>query len=130
MKNKTAKDIMKTNVITVNSDTAVTDAIAILLEHDISTLPVLDNNQKLIGIMSEHDIINFTFSGDADNTKVAEALTPQVITFSPETDLATLVNCCVTKHIRIIPIVEGGKVVGIVGRRDILRETMKFYQRL
>lgn len=121
---------MNTNVVTVKADTVVTDAISKMLEHDISTLPVLDADDKLIGIMSEHDIMNFTFSGDADDTTVSEAMTRTVTTYPPDTDLATLVNCCVTKRIRVVPIVEGDKIAGVIGRRDILRETLQLYRRL
>jgi len=130
MKNKTAKDIMKTGVVTVKEDTVVTAAIRLMLENDISTLPVVDADDKLVGIMSEHDIINFTFSGDADDTKVSEAMTRQVTTYGPDTDLATLVNCCVTKRIRVVPIVADDKIIGVIGRRDIIRETLQFYQKL
>jgi len=130
MKNRTAKDIMKTDVVTVMADTVVLDAIRLMLDNDISTLPVVDDDNRLIGVVSEHDIMNFTFSGDAGDTRVREAMTATVVTFAPDTDLATLVNCCVTKRIRVVPIVEADKVVGVVGRRDILRETLQLYQRI
>lgn len=130
MKNKTAKDIMKKDVVTVKADTVVLDAIRTMLDHDISTLFVTGADGKLAGVVSEHDIINFTFSGDAGDTRVSEAMTTSVVAYEPDTDLATLVNCCVTKRIRVVPIVTDAKVVGVIGRRDILRETLQMYQRM
>jgi CBS domain-containing protein len=127
MKHKTAADVMTTAVVTVNPETLLTDAIELLLRHSISGLPVVDDANNLVGIISEHDIMNFAFSGDADTAKVGEAMTREVITFPPDSDLITLVNSCAAKRLRRTPIVENGKLVGIVSRRDILREMLEMY---
>jgi CBS domain-containing protein len=74
MKERKAADIMTTPVVTVTKDTVLTDAIRLLLRWHISGMPVVDERGKLIGILSEHDIMNFAFSGDAADTKVEEAM--------------------------------------------------------
>ena len=84
---------------------------------------------SLLGIITEHDIMNFALSGEAADTTVAEAMTRQVIVFPPDADVATLVNALGTRHIRRVPIVDQGRLVGIVSRRDILREMLAMYSR-
>jgi CBS domain-containing protein len=127
MKSRKARDIMTTTVISVSPDMLLTDVIKLLLRWHISGVPVLDEKGTLLGIITEHDVVNFAFSGDAQDTRVSEAMTKTVITFPPETPVEALVNCCAEKRIRRVPIVEDGRVVGIVSRRDILREMNKIY---
>ena len=61
--------------------------------------------------------------------EVSEAMSNRVLSYPPETDIETLVNCCVTNRVRRVPIVKDGKVEGIVSRRDILREMQRIYSR-
>jgi CBS domain-containing protein len=127
MKTSKAADIMTTTVITAKREMRLTDVIKILLRWGISGAPVVDDDGRLVGLINEHDIMNFAFSGNAADTTVAEAMTKDVVTFTPETDVETIVQCCASRHIRQIPIVRDGKVVGIVSRRDILREMDRLY---
>ncbi len=127
MRNKTAAEVMTRDVVTVKADIVLVQAMQMLLTHNISGLPVVDENDKLIGIITEHDIMNFAFSGNADNTIVREAMITDVISYTADTDLATLINCCMARRIRRVPIVADGKVVGIVSRRDILRCMLEMY---
>lgn len=129
MKEKKARDVMTRDVVTVAPDALITQAIERLLSHNVSCLPVVDADGNLQGIISEHDIMNFAFSGDAASTEVAAAMTRDVVTYGPDTDVAVLVNCCASRRIRRVPIVEGSRVVGIVSRRDILREMLTMYDR-
>lgn len=129
MKARCASDFMTYPVITVSPDTLLTEAIKLLLRHHVSGLPVTAGDGGLAGIITEHDIMNFALSGDAADTKVAEAMTRQVIVFPPTADVATLVNALGTRHIRRVPIVDNGRLVGIVSRRDILREMLAMYSR-
>ena len=127
MKPKKAKDIMTSVVVTVRPEAMLTEAIKLLLRHSVSGLPVVDADENLVGIITEHDIMNFAFSGHAAETTVAETMTRDVITYSPDTDMETLVHCYATKRIIRVPILEGKKLVGIISRRDILREMDHIY---
>ena len=120
MKARCAADFMTYPVVTVAPGALLMDAIK---------LPVVAADGGLVGIITEHDIMNFALSGEAADTTVEEAMTRQVIVFSPDVDVATLVNALGTGHIRRVPIVEGGKLVGVVSRRDILREMVAMYSR-
>jgi CBS domain-containing protein len=129
MKDRKVSDIMTTTVITARPDMRLTDAIKLLLRWHISGLPVVDSGGTLIGVLTEHDVLNFAFSGDAADTLVAEAMQKKVTTCKPETPVEEVANCFATHRIRRVPVVKGGKVIGIVSRRDILREMNRIYDR-
>jgi CBS-domain-containing membrane protein len=127
MKTTKAADIMTTNVITAKKDMVLTDVIALLLRWHISAMPVVDNEDKMVGIVSEIDLVNLTFDGNAGDTTVEEVMVTDIVSFSPDTQLADLVQSFSKKHLRRVPIIDKGKVVGIVSRRDILREMLRRY---
>jgi len=124
---KQARQVMSTDVVTITEDVKLTKVMKLMLDNRISGLPVTDNNKKLIGIITEHDIVNFAFSGDADATNAGEAMTTDLLTFPPDVSLERIVNCFATNRVRRVPIVEDQKVVGIVSRRDIMREMLSMY---
>ncbi|MDI6773965.1 MAG: CBS domain-containing protein [Verrucomicrobiota bacterium] len=129
MKLRTARDIMTTAVITADPDMLLTDVIKLLLRWRISGVPVVDATGRLVGVITEHDVMNFAFSGNARDTRVSEAMTKDVTVFPPDTPVEALANWCASKRIRRAPIVEDGRVVGIVSRHDILREMNRVYDR-
>ena len=128
MKTTKAADIMTTNVITAKKNMLLTDVIALLLRWHISALPVVDYEDKIVGIVSEIDLVNLTFDGNAADTTVEEVMVTDIVSFSPSTQLADLVQTFSKRHLRRVPIIENGKVVGIVSRRDILREMLRRYK--
>ncbi|MEA3499496.1 MAG: CBS domain-containing protein [Candidatus Marinimicrobia bacterium] len=120
-KTLTAKDIMTKDVITIGPDIFLDKAIKKLIENKISGMPVVDENEKMIGIISEKDILNFAFCGYLRSTKVKEAMSTDVIHFGPETRIEKIAVAISKNHFRRVPIIKEGKVVGIVSRRDIIR---------
>ncbi len=127
MKTTKAADIMTTNVITAKKDMVLTDVIALLLRWHISAMPVVDDEDRMVGIVSEIDLVNLTFDGNAGDTIVEEVMVTDIVSFSPDTELADLVQSFSKRHLRRVPIIDKGKVVGIVSRRDILREMLRRY---
>jgi CBS-domain-containing membrane protein len=127
MKTTKAADIMTTNVITAKKDMVLTDVIALLLRWHISAMPVVDDEDRIVGIVSEIDLVNLTFDGNARDTTVEEIMVTDIVSFSPDTQLADLVHSFSKRHLRRVPIIDKGKVVGIVSRRDILREMLRRY---
>lgn len=128
MKTKRAADIMTTNVITAKKNMVLTDVIALLLRWHISAMPVVDDDDRIVGIVSEIDLVNLTFDGNARDTTVEEIMVTDIVSFSPDTHLADLVHSFSIRHLRRVPIIDKGKVVGIVSRRDILREMLSRYK--
>ncbi|MEW6515478.1 MAG: CBS domain-containing protein [candidate division FCPU426 bacterium] len=116
-----AKHVMTTEVVTIGPEATLAEAIGVLLEKKISGMPVVDIQKRLVGIISEKDMLNFAFSGNLALTKVGEAMTREIVSFPPETDVAEIALAIGQRNFRRVPIVEAGRVVGIVSRRDIIR---------
>ncbi|MFC1500860.1 HPP family protein [Elusimicrobiota bacterium] len=117
-----AKDIMTTEkIFTIGPDEILDEAIKKLVKNKVSGVPVVDENKKVIGMISEKDILNFMFSGNVKQTKVSEAMSTNVTMFSPDTDIDKISLVMGEKKIRRVPIVEDGKLVGIISRRSIIR---------
>lgn len=125
-----AKDIMSKTVTTIRSDETLQDAIQLLVCKEISGLPVVDEREKMVGIITEKDILNFVFSGNLKNTRVADVMSKEVVCFSPETDVDIIALAVGQNKFRRVPIVDGDKVVGIVSRRDIIRSALDLHCRL
>jgi CBS domain-containing protein len=119
-----AIDIMEKNVITIGPEVTLDKAIKRLLENRISGMPVVDDNGKIVGIVSEKDILNFLFCGYLHNTKVREAMTENFVHFPPDARIEKIAVSISKYQFRRVPIVEDGKVIGIVSRRDIIRHVL------
>ena len=113
---------MTGTVITAKPDTLVTDVMSLFLRWHISGLPIVDGDGKLLGIVTEADVVNFATSGDMASTTAGEVMTKQVEAYTQDTLVVEIANCLATKRIRRVPVVEEGKVVGILSWRDIIRE--------
>ena len=120
-----AKDVMTKNVITISSDASLADAIELLISKEISGMPVVNSEDKMIGIISEKDILNFAFSGNLRNTKITEVMTKNVVSFASDTDVDTIALAIGHNKFRRVPIVDGDRLVGIISRRDIIRVALQ-----
>ncbi len=127
---QTAKDIMTSTVITADENMLVTDVIKLLLRWHISGLPIVDSDGQLVGIITEHDVLNFALSGHAADTEASEVMTKDVVTYSPDTLVVEVINYFAAHRVRRVPVVDGGKVVGVISRRDIVRYMDQMYGRL
>jgi CBS domain-containing protein len=93
-----------------------------LYENRISGAPVVDEENRLVGVVSEKDLLNIIFSGNIKTTKVSEIMTKNPVSFTPETDLDKISLTISERGFRRVIIVdEEKKVVGIVSRHDIIR---------
>lgn len=117
-----AKDLMTKNVITVKEDTSVVELAKILYENQISGVPVVDSQGKVVGVVTEKDILNIIFSGNVEHTKVGDIMSRNIIKFLPETDIDKVALAISEHNVRRVIIVDNNdKVVGIVSRRDIIK---------
>ena len=143
----TVKDIMTTEVITVGPDTDIVAAAKLLLEKHINGLPVVDKKGRVVGILCQSDLIVqqkklplpsfFTFLDGfipltsmkqlereiqkAVATTVAHAMTPDPVTVKPDTSLNSVAALMVDKNFHTLPVVESGRLVGVVGKEDVIR---------
>ncbi len=119
-----AKDIMTKDVITMNPDTTVFGAIDLLVNNEISGAPVVGNGDKVVGIVTEKDLlVTLDFLGEKNSTSalVKEFMTKKVISFSEDTPIRTIMQELLRRNIKRSPIIKNEKVIGIVSRRDILK---------
>ncbi len=147
MKDKTVRDIMTTSVITVTPDTSIKEFVKLLERNRINGAPVVDENSRLVGIVTEADVVDqsrkihipsfFNFMDSVifledpsilekeikkmTGTKVRDIMTEEVKTVTPDTPVQEVATLMADKHFNTIPVVDGDKVVGIVGRWDVVK---------
>lgn len=113
-----AADVMTTKVITVTEQQTKQQAARLLAQHAISGLPVVndDNNNIVIGIVTEYDVIS------KEGRTVGEIMTRGVISVTPDTDLEEVSHILIRERIRRLPVLDQGRLLGIVSRADLVRE--------
>ncbi len=109
-----ARDVMTPQVVTVHPSTSVEEAMELLLKHNITGLPVLDDGGHLSGIVSESDFIG------KRGERVEDIMTRVVISVDPAMDLEKVAELLLRRGIRRVPVIESGKLVGLISRRDML----------
>jgi CBS domain-containing protein len=119
---------MSRPVVRVGPDTPVSDAASLLVEQGYSSLPVVDADEAVVGIVGEADLVRGRIPAqDADTpaapaaTRVGEVMTRSPVTRGPDADVADIVGTMLDRKLRAIPIVEDGALVGLLARRDVLR---------
>jgi len=142
-----AKDIMTRDIVTVTPETEIVQAAGILLKNRINGLPVVDDTGKLVGILCQSDLIVqqkripvpslFTLLEsyvplssvkriDKEVAKIAaitvkQAMTANPVTVGPETEIEDIAALMVDRKYHTLPVVEGGRLVGIIGKEDVLK---------
>ena len=142
-----AKNVMETNIISVTPDTGISKAVKILLDNHINGLPVVNKQNELVGILCQSDLIFqqkemsvppiFTILDSIiplssskkfeeemrkiSAASVEQAMVVKPVTVTPDTPISEIASLMVEKHFHTIPVVDGAKLVGIIGKEDILR---------
>jgi len=116
-------DIMRGDVKTAEAEDTFADVAKIMRSNGISSVVVLDQAGTLTGIVTERDIVNLVAAGgDPHSVQVAHGMTRRHLeTVGPKADIADATDRMVSLNIRHLPVVDGGKVVGIVSIRDLTR---------
>jgi CBS domain-containing protein len=117
----TAKDIMTTHVVTVDLDDTVDHAISLMVRHRISGLPVLDKQGRPAGIISEFDLLKLICDGGGEQSRVCDYVSPDLFGVSEEDDWVSVADMFRAKHVRRLPVLRNGMLVGIVTRHDLVR---------
>lgn len=116
-------DVLHTKLITVTPETEVAQAVKLMVEHDVSGLPVVDSGGTLVGILTERDCIEVALSSgyfDELGGLVADYMSSPVHTADPDDNLVDVAQRLCTLPYRRFPVVRDGKLIGIVSRRDVL----------
>ncbi|MEC5425949.1 CBS domain-containing protein [Virgibacillus sp. C22-A2] len=115
------RSIMTSNVFTVNETQSIQEAAAVMSEHNIGAVPVVNNNGGIVGIITDRDItLRSTAQGEAAQTPVSQVMTAQqIVQGSPDMDVHQAAELMAQQQIRRLPVVENGQIVGMVALGDI-----------
>lgn len=130
-----ARDIMTSPVVTVRPETTIKQAAGLLASHGFTALPVVDDDERLIGVVTEADLVRDRIPPDPRahivpgfrpatslvTTTVGEVMTSPAVAMGPGADVADIAAALLEARQRSMPIVDGARVIGIVTRRDIVR---------
>jgi CBS-domain-containing membrane protein len=146
-----AQDIMSRDVVTLPAELDFAAAARILLDSHFNGAPVVDDQGRLLGVLCQSDLVAqhkrmpvptlFTLLDSfvrLTPTKqlekqvrkiaaltVAEAMTPDPVTVSPDTGIETIAGLMVDSNLHTLPVLEDGKLVGVIGKEDVLRTLIK-----
>ena len=139
-----ATDVMIRTVLTTHPDSSVAEVAKLLIENDVSALPVVDDDRRVIGVTSEADLIRREEIGtekrrpwwleaitpgatlakefaQSHGRRVAELMSTEVISASEDTSLGEIASLLEKHRIKRVPIMKDGKLVGIVGRSNLVQ---------
>ncbi|MEU6411757.1 CBS domain-containing protein [Microbispora sp. NPDC046933] len=127
------REIMTTPVVTVRRTATIKQAVRLLYEQDITAAPVVDAAGRMVGIVSEMDLLRGEFGANPRSFLrpealptgrppglVEEVMTPRVATVGDGADTMDLVELMITTGVKSVPVVRDGELVGIVSRRDLM----------
>ncbi|AHH95888.1 CBS domain-containing protein [Kutzneria viridogrisea] len=129
-----AQDVMSSPVVVLRQDLPVKQAAAVLADKGFTSAPVVDEDGRLIGMVTEADVLRDRVPVDPRSriwgavTKqaqpaatVGEVMSTPAVAIPPGTDCSAIARMMLDDHVRSMPVVDGAEVVGIVTRRDLLR---------
>lgn len=153
MEERTASDIMEKNFVTASPSTSVFSLVHMFVKNKVAAIPIVDEEEQLIGIITDADLLykkikphvphyvnllgaSIYYNGISEYDKgfkklmactAKEMMTKNVIIAAPDADVEQLAGVMVAEHLKVISIVDGRRVVGIVTRYNILDELYKEY---
>ncbi len=127
-------DVMTRSVLTTTPQTLVKDAAIVLAGHGVTLLPVVDDDDRLVGVLTEADVVRGRIppdprrgvwhgskAGPPPPMTVGEVMSSPPLTTDPYTDAAELAAMMIDRRLRSIPVVDEDRLVGIITRRDLVR---------
>ncbi len=144
---KTARDIMTRNVVTVKKDQPISDLSKLFIENHFNGVHFLDDTGKVIGVVTQGDLIEQNknlhiptvialfdavlflesekkFESDVKKltgSRIEDIYQKKPVTISPGTDLSEITTIMAEKDIHTLPVLEDDKLVGIIGKKDVIR---------
>jgi CBS domain-containing protein len=142
-----ARDIMTTEVLSVSPETSIHDLSKMLEDRQFGGVPVVDGEGRLVGIITQSDlverardlelppainILDFHFYLQIPShmihrvekmlgTTVGDCMTANPVTVTPDTSVAKIAGIMAKQKVHTLPVLEGGKIVGVVGKMDLVR---------
>ncbi len=132
----TARDCMTTRarVLAFTPDQDIFEVMAKLLERHFAAAPVVDDNDQVLGMLTEKDCLrilaNLAYDDDFEGGRVSDYQSPMCETCEPGMDIFGVTNRFLECNFPLLPVVESGKLVGVISRRDTLRGVQELRRRL
>jgi CBS domain-containing protein len=121
-----ARDFMTRSVICTREDMPIYDAIRILSNRNLTALPVVDADLRLVGLVSEKDVLRILYEKeDRLERTVGDYMTRKIISFDVNANLIYICDCLMEHPFRRVPITEHGRLVGIASTSDVIRAILK-----
>jgi CBS domain-containing protein len=117
----TARDIMTENVVTILPSCSVGSAIEQLIHEQISGLPVVDENDQLVGIVTEFALLATAYDESITNESVDKHMTTDVLTVDIDDAVRKVADLFIVHRVRRVPVMEKGRIAGLISRRDVLK---------
>ena len=116
------EEIMTRPALSAKKDTPVKDVAFEIFYGFFSGMPVTDSDGKVVGVVTEIDLLKQIREGkDLEKIKAGEIMTKDPVTVDINTSLDNVIGIMIEKNIIRIPVTEGGRLVGVISRRDVLR---------
>ncbi len=131
-----AREIMTRRLVTLRPEMPALEAAALLLKHGISGAPVVDDEGHLLGLVSEYDCLRAVASADYEMDAhdaieaVEELMSKDCVTVGPEMELFAIAHEFVVRRMRRFPVIENGKLIGQVSRRDALKAAVALRKKM
>jgi CBS domain-containing protein len=115
------RDIMTTMVVTVTPEATLREAASLILRHGVSGLPVVDDKDQLVGVLSEWDLLEVLESPEIEMDRVGDYMTAEPLSVNEDMSLVDVVDLFKTKRVRRLPVTRDMFLVGVVSRHDVIR---------
>lgn len=124
-----ASTAMTSSPIAVDRETCVYEAIGIMVKNDVTGLPVVNADGTVAGVISEKDVLKLLYNAKDHDATVEHFMTEDVVTFDEDDSLIDITECFIANSFRRVFITSGGKISGVISRRDIIRYILNLRQR-
>jgi CBS domain-containing protein len=124
-----AKNIMTTDVACVKRQTPIYEAIEMLVDKNITGLPVINDDMTLAGIITEKDVLRLLYNIENESGKVEDFMTKGIVSFTKADSIIDIAECLIKNHFRRVTITSEGKLAGIVSRKDIIKFILQLRHR-
>jgi len=118
----TARDIMTEDVVTVRAKASISEAMEQLVEHEITGMPVVDDEMRLKGMVTEKDLLRlYDKPWRVEEFRVEDFMTMPAVHFEEDESFEDVCDCLLNNVFRRVPVTFGNKVVGVISRPDIIK---------
>ncbi|QTM99308.1 CBS domain-containing protein [Sediminibacillus dalangtanensis] len=120
---KKLREVMTTDLSVCSADDTLTEAAKIMTDHNVGAVPVCGTNRELLGMITDRDLVVRGLAREkSPSTKISDVMSGKLYSVAPDTSVQEASSLMAEKQIRRLPVVENGKLAGIVSLGDLALE--------